>query len=345
MIDPRFFERHGPFTLQQLAQFGGAELHHPLPPGLTPETLIQDIATLADAATSQVAVFHNAKYKSQFLSTKASVCIVPKDAVEGAPEGVALLISDTPYRAFAMIAAHFYPKTEDVYEACSQLVHPNAKIGRDVIICAGAVVQSGAEIGDGSCIGPNAVIGKNVILGQGCRVGAGASISHAVVGQHVVIGPGARIGQAGFGFFMDQKGHVPVPQLGRVVIEDKVDIGANTTIDRAGLGDTFIGFGTRIDNLVQIAHGVKLGRHCVIVAQVGISGSTELGNFVIAAGQAGLAGHLKVGDGAKIAAQSGIMRDIKPGEAVAGTPAVPVTQWHRQTVVMDRLVKDRKKKI
>ncbi|MFN7710722.1 MAG: UDP-3-O-(3-hydroxymyristoyl)glucosamine N-acyltransferase [Holosporales bacterium] len=344
MIDSRFFNRQGPFSLSQLAEVGSCELILPLPAGLTPDSLIHDIGTLADATSGQVAVLHNSKYKPQFLGTKATLCVVSRDMIEAAPEGVALLVSETPYRAFAMIAAHFYPETDDVYEAHATFVHPDTKIGRDVVISPGAVVQRGAEIGDGSRIGPNAVIGKNVVLGQDCRIGAGATISHALVGNHVVIGPGARIGQAGFGFFMDQKGHVPVPQLGRVVIEDRVDIGANTTIDRAGLGETFIGMGTRIDNLVQIAHGVKLGRHCVIVAQVGISGSTEFGNYVIAAGQAGFGGHIKIGDGARIAGQSGVMRDLGPGETVAGTPAVPATQWHRQTVTLSRLVKERQKK-
>jgi UDP-3-O-[3-hydroxymyristoyl] glucosamine N-acyltransferase len=204
-------------------------------------------------------------------------------------------------------------------------------------IDAGAVIGAHAEIAADCHIGANAVIGEGVALGANCRIGANSTISHAILGSRVYIHPGVRIGQDGFGFAMGPAGHLKVPQLGRVVVHDDVEIGANTTIDRGAGPDTVIGAGCRIDKLVQIGHNVQLGRGCVLVAQTGISGSTKLGDFVITAGQAGLTGHLTIGSGARIAAQAGVMRDVAPGETVGGSPAVPVTQWLRQTALLGQL--------
>lgn len=204
----------------------------------------------------------------------------------------------------------------------------------------GVVIKAHAKVGDYGFLGAGAVIGRGVEIGAHCRVGAGATVSHALLGDHVTLFPGVRIGQAGFGFAMDAKGFLTMPQLGRVLIEDRVEIGANTTIDRGSLKDTKIGFGTRIDNLVMIGHNVEVGRHCVLVAQVGIAGSTRLGDHVVIAGQAGLAGHIKIGSGVQVAAQSGIMKDLPDGAVVGGSPCVPIKQWMRQQVALARLVKD-----
>ncbi len=205
------------------------------------------------------------------------------------------------------------------------------------------VVAAGATIGDGCWIGAHAVIGENVSLGRECRVGANAVLSHSLIGDHVRIYPGCCIGQDGFGFAIDAAGHVKVPQLGRVIIEDSVEIGANTTIDRGSGPDTVIGQGTWIDNLVQIGHNVKIGRGCVIVSQVGISGSTVVEDYVMMAGQAGIAGHLHIGKGAQIGAKAGVMRDVPAGEKILGAPAVPVKQFMRQVAVVTRLAeKDQK---
>ena len=170
-------------------------------------------------------------------------------------------------------------------------------------------------------------------------VGPNVTLQTCLIGSRTVIHAGVRIGEDGFGFSLGKNGHLKIPQLGRVIIEDDVEIGANTTIDRGAGPDTVIGSGTKIDNLVQIAHNVKIGRNCIIASQVGISGSTEIGDFVMFGGQAGLIGHLKIGDGAQIAAQSGVLRNIKSGEKVGGTPAVPMRHWLKGAVLMEKIIK------
>jgi len=196
------------------------------------------------------------------------------------------------------------------------------------------------EIGPRCRIGPSAVIGDGVVLGAECHIGAHATISHALLGARVVVYPGARIGQDGFGFGIAEDGFVSMPQLGRVVLEDDVEIGANTTIDRGSLHDTVIGAGSRLDNLVQIGHNVRIGRGCVIVSQAGISGSTVLEDHVMVAGQAGLTGHLRIGRRARIGAQAGVMSDVPVGADVVGSPAQPAREFFRHVATLRRLVRE-----
>ena len=217
------------------------------------------------------------------------------------------------------------------------MIDENATLGVDCRVDAGAVIGPRSEIGARCHIGANTVVDAGSVIGSDCVIGACASLSHCLIGNRVVIYPGARIGQDGFGFFSGPEGHLRIPQIGRVIIHDDVEIGANTTIDRGSGPDTIIGEGCMIDNLVQIAHNVRLGRGCVIAGQVGISGSTKLGDFVFCGGQVGLAGHVTIGDGVKLAAKTGVMRDIAPGLAYAGAPAVPLAQWKRQVVALARL--------
>jgi UDP-3-O-[3-hydroxymyristoyl] glucosamine N-acyltransferase len=216
-------------------------------------------------------------------------------------------------------------------------VHPQARLEDGVRIDPGAVVGPGAEIGSGTVLGPNAVIGPNVRIGRDCSIGAGATLTHALVGNRVIVHPGARIGQDGFGFAMGAGGHIKVPQVGRVIIQDDVEIGANTTIDRGASRDTVVGEGTKIDNLVQIAHNVVIGRHCVIVSGVGISGSTTLEDYVVLGGQVGVVGHLRIGMGSQIAGSSNVNRDVPPGSRWGGTPAKPVRTWFREMTTLARL--------
>jgi UDP-3-O-[3-hydroxymyristoyl] glucosamine N-acyltransferase len=212
-----------------------------------------------------------------------------------------------------------------------------ATLGKGCRIDPGAVIGARSEIGERCHIGANAVIGEGIVIGDDCIIGACASLSHSILGDRVYIHPGARIGQDGFGFASSEAGHLRIPQIGRVIIHDDVEVGANTTIDRGSGSDTIIGAGCKIDNLVQIAHNVHLGRCCVIVSQVGISGSTKLGDFVVCAGQAGFSEHLTIGDGVTLAARAGVIHDLEAGRTYGGAPAVPIMQWRRQTVALTRL--------
>ncbi|MEQ8370692.1 MAG: UDP-3-O-(3-hydroxymyristoyl)glucosamine N-acyltransferase [Alphaproteobacteria bacterium] len=338
MPDSRFFDLPGPVTAGALEQVTGATLHEA---GLAGR-MITGIAPLESAGPDHLSFFDNRAYLAAFENSAAGACFVRPAFVSRAPAGMACLITDDPYRAYALAASHLYPEPEpEPGRHGSAIIDPSARLGDGCQVDAGAVIGAHVEIGARSWIGANAVIGAGVQCGAALRLGANCTISHSVIGERVAILPGARIGQRGFGFAMSPQGHQRVPQLGRVIIEDDVEIGANVTIDRGAGPDTVIGAGSVIDNLVQIGHNVRLGRGCVIVAQAGISGSTRLGNFVVMAGQAGLAGHLSVGDGAQVGAKAGAMRDIAAGERVLGSPAVPARQFFRQISALERLAGSR----
>jgi UDP-3-O-[3-hydroxymyristoyl] glucosamine N-acyltransferase len=336
MTDPRFFSNAGPYTLGDLAALTGATLAVPSDAARS----FGDIAPLDSAGPGELSFFDNRKYAATFMRSKAGACIVNPDMAAKAPPGMALLLTGEPYHAYARIAAVFYP-----VGAPEPSISPQAAVAATAVLEPGCRVEPGAVIGDHAkigprCwIGPNAVIGDHVEIGADCRIGACVSISHALIGERVVLYPGVRIGQDGFGYAMGPGGHLKVPQLGRAVIMDDVEIGANATVDRGSGHDTVIGAGTKIDNMVHIAHNVQMGRFCIVAAQVGISGSTEIGDFVVIGGQAGLTGHLKIGAAARIAAQSGVMRDVAPHETVAGSPAVSRIEWLRQCAMLGRLQK------
>jgi UDP-3-O-[3-hydroxymyristoyl] glucosamine N-acyltransferase len=241
------------------------------------------------------------------------------------------------------VARLLYPDA-DLPVSGQEAVSPNARIGRGVALASGVTIGAGAEIGNGTRLGPNAVIGPGVAIGRDCRIGSNVSISHAYLGDDVMVLPGAQIGQPGFGFTSSRTGHAKIPQLGRVIVQDHVEIGACTTIDRGALGDTVIGEGTKIDNLVQIGHNCIVGRHCIIVGQVGMSGSSELGEFVVLGGQVGLADHVRIGDGARLAARSAMAPgELAGGQDYGGAPAIPVREWRRQMAAFALLGRRRKK--
>lgn len=336
MADPRFFSVPRRLTLEELAGITGAEPAHGADLSLT----LEDVAPLDAASSNHLSFLDNARYRDQFFTTKAGACIVHPDMAAKAPAGVQLLLSRNPYKAYALAAQAFYPEEKPESEISARAsIHPSAKIGAGCTIACGVVIEDGAQIGDHCWIEANAVIGSNVEIGDGCRIGANATVSHSVIGRRTRLYPGVRIGQDGFGFAIDPKGHVKVPQLGRVIIGDHVEIGANTTIDRGAGPDTVIGSGTWIDNLVQIGHNVRIGRGCIIVSQTGISGSTVIEDFVAIGGQVGIAGHLRIGMGARIAAKSGIMRDVPAGEEQMGYPALPMKQFMKQVALLKRLIK------
>lgn len=336
MPDPRFFRPAGPFTLAALAEIAGATLL----PDANRDRSFAGVSSLADATADDVAFLDNRKYLRAFAETKAGACLVEPRYADKAGQGTEVLVTDKPYKAFALIAQAFFPE-----ETIVGGVHPRAtvdstaKVDPTARVDAGAVVGARAEIGPRCWLGPNAVVGDGVVIEDDTVVGPCAVLQYCLIGKRVLIHPGVCIGNRGFGFAIDPAGHVRIPQTGRVIVEDDVEIGANTAIDRGMGPDTVIGRGSMIDNLVMIGHNARLGRGCVVVGQAGISGSTKLGNYVVLAAGAGLAGHLTIGDGARIAAKAGVMRDIGPGEAVGGAPAVPLRQWHRQTVALGRLAK------
>lgn len=336
MPDQRFFTRRGPFTLGQIAEFCGAVVADPS----KAEISVDDVAALDTADTSNITFIDNKKYRDAFKVTKAGACLMRPEMAEFAPANVIALVTPTPYKSYALTAQMFYPaeKPEPVISdrAC---IDPSAKIGVGCRIDPNAVIGAGVEIGNGTWVEANAVVSDNVMIGRGCRIGLGATVSNAIIGNNVRLYPGARIGQDGFGFAIDPKGFVKVPQLGRVVIEDHVEIGANTCIDRGAGPDTVIGMGTWIDNLVQIGHNVKIGRGCILVSQVGIAGSTVIEDFVAIGGQVGIAGHLHIGKGAQLAAGSGVISDVPPGVTVMGYPALPKTQFMRHVSYLNRAIR------
>src|SRR3954449_1605863 len=329
----RFFRRSGPYSLAVVAGTArgvAVEL----------ELLLEGVAPLQTAGPNEVSFLDNRRYASALDHTSAGAVIVHPEMAARVPASTVAIQTIEPYAGWARVAALFYPLPSP-----SPGIHPSAIVAEGARVDPSAevgplaVVEAGAEIGAGCRIGPCAVIGSGVIVGRDCRIGAHASLSHAILGARVYVYPGARVGQEGFGFASTEGGFLSVPQLGRVILEDDVEVGANSTIDRGSSRDTVIGAGSRLDNLVQIGHNVVLGRCCVIVAQVGISGSTVLEDFVRVGGQAAMAGHLRIGRGSEIGAQAGVISDIAPGTRVLGSPAQPIKLFFRQIALLKKIAK------
>jgi UDP-3-O-[3-hydroxymyristoyl] glucosamine N-acyltransferase len=344
MADGRFFVPRGPFALGELAAIGEARLC-----GGNPDQPIRDVASLADATPDEVTFLDHPRYLAKAGDTRAAACLTRPAHADRLPSAVARLITDEPYRGYARIAAHFHPEAAapgpdhppPAAIGASAHIAPSASIGSGCRIADGAVIEADAKIGPRCRIEANAVIGAGVRLGADCVVGPGVTLSHCLIGARVVIHAGARIGQDGFGFAPGAAGALKVPQVGRVLIEDDVEIGANSTIDRGSSGDTVIGRGCKIDNLVMIAHNVRLGPHCIVVAQSGISGSTQIGAGSMLAAQVGITGHLILGPSVRLAARSAVIRDLPGHDTYGGAPAVPIRQWRRQMAAISRLGRKR----
>ncbi len=331
--DPRFFARTGPHELAALAAAAGGEARG------EPGRRFAGIAPLQTAGPEEVSFLDNRRYLSALAETRAGCVILHPDLAARLPAGAAAILTREPYAAWARVAARFHPLPPvrpGVHP--SAVIHPTAAVEASAEIGPLVVVGAGAEIGPRVRIAPGAVIGEGVVVGPDCRIGAHASLSHAILGARVLVHPGVRIGQEGFGFAITAEGFLSVPQLGRVLVEDDADIGANTTVDRGSAQDTVIGAGSRLDNLVQIGHNVRLGRGCVIVAQVGLSGSVVLEDQVMMGGQSGVAGHVRIGRGARVAAQSGVVGDLAAGAEVAGSPAIAAKEKFREVALLRRLV-------
>jgi UDP-3-O-[3-hydroxymyristoyl] glucosamine N-acyltransferase len=340
MTEPFFFPQPTGLTLGEIVTLTGAE---PAAKGDL-ERRVTDIAPLDRAGPHDLTFFDNKKFQPQLAATHAAACLASTRIAAKAPPKTALLRCREPYRAFVAVARALFPaalRPSSLFEAegvmTGATVHPAARLEQGVTVDPAAIIGPRAEIGAGTVVGAGAVIGAGVRIGRDCAIGAGATISNALIGDRVIVHPGCRIGQDGFGFVMGPDGHLKVPQVGRVIIQNDVEIGANSTIDRGALRDTVIGEGTKIDNLVQIGHNVSIGRHCVIVAQSGLAGSVTVEDFVALGAKAGAKDHVTIGEGAQIAAMGNVGADVPPGARWGGTPAKPMTQWIRELKLIERM--------
>jgi len=288
---------------------------------------ITGINTLSAAGDAEISFLANKRYRHDLLNTEAAAVLLAVN--DDAPDYCTVVRVADPYLAFALLQRFFYPKsTPNEQRHMSAVIDPSALLVNDVEVAANAVIGANTHIGSGTIIGPGCVIGDGVKIGEHCLLHANAVVcGGCVLGNDVLLQPGAVIGSDGFGYAWDGTQHLKIPQVGRVILEDDVEIGANTCIDRGAISDTVIERGVKLDNQIQIAHNVRVGAYSVMASQVGISGSTQIGKGCQFGGQAGLAGHIKVGDGVKLAAKSGVMSDLDAGGTYAGAPAMPHRLW------------------
>lgn len=336
MPNLEFFEKDGPFTVEEIARNINAKIIG------DQNFLIQDVATLNLAKPSDIAFLSNAKYLSGYTNTKAGACLISEENIKFAPKNINLLICADPYAAYAKTVQKFYPqKDQDEYISNKANIHNSAKIGRNCRIEAGVYIGKNVVIGDNVALGSNTCVDNNVKIGSNNKIAENVTIKYSIIGDNCIVHPGARIGQDGFGYAAGKDGIIKVNQLGIVVIGNNVEIGANSCIDRGAISNTIIGNNCKIDNLVQIGHNVEIGENSFIAAQAGVAGSSKLGSGVMLGGQVGISGHLKIGNGVMIAAQGGAIQDIDDNSVVGGTPTVPIKEWHRQSILLKKMIKKR----
>ena len=322
MPDPRFFDSLPALSVSELAGRIGGEMHK------GGDRQVSAVAPLASAGPTDVAFLGDRKFQSALTETRAGCVIVPASAVELAPPGAAVIVSGEAQAAWARASALFHRSAPLDVAANPDVAAEDAS----VVFEPGVVVGRGAFIGRGSRIGANTVIGPGVQIGRDCQIGSNVTIGFALVGDRVKIYSGARIGEPGFGAAGSRAGPVDIPQLGRVILQDGVTVGANSCIDRGAYDDTIIGENTKIDNLVMIGHNCVIGRNCLLAANTGISGSVIVGDNVIFGGKAGIGDHIRIGEGARVAAGAGVLADIPAGETWSGYPAKPLRQFLRETI-------------
>ncbi len=347
MIDPSFFTPARAITVGEIAELTGASLSETA----DNKRIVLTISSIEDAAEGSLVFAETIAHKRLIIGLKASVILCKPELAGLVPEDVASLTTEFPRRAFAQVGRELFPDANKPPAVSGEtglsehaFVHEDAEIEAGVTIEAGAVVGRGATIGRGTVIGPNTVIGMGCKIGRDCHIASGCGVKAAFIGDRVIIHGGAQIGHDGYGFVPGEKGFEKIPQLGRVIIQDDVEIGANTTVDRGSLSDTVIGEGTKIDNLVQIGHNVRIGRHCLVVAQCGISGTVTMEDYVILGGQVGVGDHVTIGTGTRIGAQSGVTKNVKPGETMFGTPARPIKESMRTEIALRRLTRSKPRK-
>lgn len=327
----RFFPQPAALTVREIVELTGAVARG----AVRPAAVVTGIAALDHARRSDLTFIDSVKHLGRLAATRAGLCLATASLAEQAPSALAVLVTAEPFRDFVTVARKLYPDVLRPHSlfgsegiADGAIVHPTAEIEDGVTIDPGAVIGPRAGIGQGSVIGATAVIGPDVQIGRNCSVGPGASVTHALIGDGVVLHAGCRIGQDGFSYSQAAGRPIKAPQVGRVIVQDNVEIGANSTVDRGSIGDTVIGEGTKIDNLVQVGYNCIIGRRCIIVAECGLSGGVVLGDHVMLGGQVGIADHLMVGEGSVIGAKSGVVCDIPAGERWRGSPATKEDGCH-----------------
>lgn len=342
-----FFPPHAGVTLSELASRIGAELLDPS----QGDRMIRSVAPVSRGRDGDLCYLLSRRHKDELETCQASAILCDKALQSLVPPHIPVLLAPKPQTAFALAGALLHPNAMRPDPVLCEsgiseraVVDPSARLEDNVHVEALAVIGANAEIGSGTRIGAGAVIGAGVKIGRDCTIAAGASVLCAYIGNHVIIHNGARIGQDGFGYAPGPRGMIKIVQIGRVIIQDHVEIGANTTVDRGTMDDTVIGEGTKIDNQVQIGHNVRIGRHCGIVSKVGIAGSTKIGDGVMIGGAVGINGHITIGDGAQIAAMSGVVADVPPGERYGGVPARPMKDFLRDVAEMTARSASRNKK-
>ncbi len=348
MTDPVFFVPTRRYSAFEVANLTGSELADPAHSG----NEIRGIASVAEGGEGML-VYAEGKGNAHLAArVNAAAILCTSDLAAKVPSGVAVIVTRRPQAAFALIgrllfpaAASPAPMTGETGVSPRAHIDPSARLEPGVIVEPGAVIGPDVAVGSGTIVAPNAIIGRMCQIGRNAYVGPGATVQYAMLGNRVVIHAGARIGQDGFGFVGGPTGPERMPQIGRVVIQDNVEIGANATVDRGALSDTVIGENTKIDNLVQIAHNVRIGRNCLIAGLVGISGSVTVGDNVVMGGGVGIADHRTIGTGAQLAAGSGVMHDVPAGEVWAGFPAEPMMMFTRKVTMMRRMMADRSRQV
>jgi UDP-3-O-[3-hydroxymyristoyl] glucosamine N-acyltransferase len=347
MTGNRFFSLNRVGTVRDIAVLVGAD------PNLSshPDRVINSLKSIDQAITSCLVFADGKVYSERLVHLPECTLICTEQLAAFAPAHVATIVVKRPQNAFARVGRALFPESVAPSSFCGTTgVNSQSQIAATALLELGVTIEHGAvigdnvEIGEGSLIGPNAVIGSGCKVGRNCVIGANTTLVHAYVGNRVIIHAGARIGQDGFGYVLGANGFEKMPHIGRVIIQDDVEIGANTAIDRGALDDTVIGEGTKIDNLVQIAHNVRIGRHCVITGHCGLSGSVILGDRVMLGGRTGIADHIKIGDGAQIAAASGVMNNIPAGERWGGSPAQPLKDLFREVAIIRNMVREKREK-
>lgn len=346
MTEPVFFKPSRRLSASEIADLTGAEL-------ATPEfrdVQVTGVASVTEGGPGMLVYLDGKRRAGLLIGLQAAALLCTQDVALTAPADLAVLVTPQPQQAFASVARLLFPAAARPgpltgEEGVSPLsyVHKTAKVEAGAIIEAGAVVGPHAAIGSGTVVAPNAVIAESCQVGRDCFVGPGATLQAALVGNRVIIHAGARIGQDGFGFVPGRQGLEKIPQLGRVIIQDDVEIGANTAVDRGAMSDTVIGDGTKIDNLVHIAHNVRIGRGCAIAGHCGISGSVTIGDFVMLGGRVGVSDHVTIGSGAQLAAASGVMHEVPAGARWGGAPAQPIKDFFREVTTLRNLAQKKKK--